>query len=68
VGGVVAWSPRYLDRAVIVGSRTFGKGSVQEPVRLASATDPDVAVNADRPPWEAERRALPATLSTKDRG
>jgi carboxyl-terminal processing protease len=68
VAGAVAGSPRHLDRAVTVGSRTFGNGSVHEPVRLASAADPDVAVNADRPPREAERRALPVTLSTKDRG
>jgi carboxyl-terminal processing protease len=93
---VVAGSLRDRDRAVIVGSRTFGKGSVQEPLRLTdgsaieltigryrtpsgrsldgSGIDPDVAVNADRPPREAERRALTvlrgllATLPTKDRG
>lgn len=93
---VVAGSLRDRDRAVIVGSRTFGKGSVQEPLRLAdgsaieltvgryrtpsgrsldgSGIDPDVAVNADRPPREAEQRALTvlrgllATLPTKDRG
>jgi carboxyl-terminal processing protease len=39
-----------------------------------SGIDPDVAVNANRPPREAERRALTvvrgllATLPTKDRG
>lgn len=93
---VVAGSLRDRDRAVIVGSRTFGKGSVQEPVRLTdgsaieltvgryrtpngrsldgSGIAPDVAVNADRPPREAERRALTvlrglqATLPNKDRG
>ncbi|WP_433175862.1 S41 family peptidase [Actinoallomurus sp. CA-150999] len=93
---IVAGSLRDRDRAVIVGSRTFGKGSVQEPLRLAdgsaiemtvgryrtpsgrnldgSGIDPDVAVNANRPPREAERRALTvvrgllATLPTKDRG
>ncbi|MCO5998828.1 S41 family peptidase [Actinoallomurus rhizosphaericola] len=93
---VVAGSLRDRDRAVIVGSRTFGKGSVQEPLRLAdgsaieltvgryrtpsgrnldgSGIDPDVAVNANRPPREAERRALTvvrglsATLPKKDRG
>lgn len=93
---VVAGSLRDRDRAVIVGSRTFGKGSVQEPLRLAdgsgievtvgryrtpsgrnldgSGIDPDIAVNANRPPREAERRALTvvrgllATLPTKDRG
>lgn len=93
---VVAGSLRDRDRAVIVGSRTFGKGSVQEPVRLAdgsvieltvgryrtpsgrsldgSGITPDVAVDPDRPPREAERRALTvlrglrATLPNKDRG
>ena len=93
---VVTGSLRDRDRAVIVGSRTFGKGSVQEPVRLAdgsaieltvgryrtpsgrsldgSGITPDVAVDPDRPPREAERRALTvlrglsATLPKKDRG
>lgn len=93
---VVAGSLRDRDRAVIVGSRTFGKGSVQEPVRLAdgsaieltvgryrtpsgrsldgSGITPDVAVDPDRPPREAERRALTvlrglrATLPKKGRG
>lgn len=100
---VVAGSLRDRDRAVIVGSRTFGKGSVQEPVRLAdgsaieltvgryrtpsgrtldgSGIEPDVAVDANRPPREAEQRAqavlrgllvtLPTampTLPNKDRG
>ncbi|MEV5705586.1 S41 family peptidase [Actinoallomurus sp. NPDC052274] len=93
---IVAGALRDRDRAVIVGSRTFGKGSVQEPLRLAdgsaievtvgryrtpsgrnldgSGIDPDVAVNANRPPREAERRALTvvrglsATLPKKDRG
>jgi carboxyl-terminal processing protease len=93
---VVAGSLRDRDRAVIVGSRTFGKGSVQEPVRLAdgsaieltvgryrtpngrsldgSGITPDVAVDPDRSPREAERRALTvlrglrATLPNKDRG
>jgi carboxyl-terminal processing protease len=93
---VVAGSLRDRDRAVIVGSRTFGKGSVQEPVRLAdgsaieltvgrfrtpsgrsldgSGITPDVAVDPDRPPREAEQRALTvlrglrATLPNKDRG
>ncbi len=92
----VAGSLRDRDRAVIVGSRTFGKGSVQEPLRLADGSaieltvgryrtpsgrslegagiDPDVAVDENRPPQEAERRALSvlrgltATLPTKDRG
>lgn len=92
----VAGSLRDRDRAVIVGSRTFGKGSVQEPLRLADGSaieltvgryrtpsgrslegagiDPDVAVDENRPPREAERRALSvlrgltATLPTKDRG
>ncbi|PRX07533.1 UNVERIFIED_ORG: carboxyl-terminal processing protease [Actinomadura viridilutea] len=76
---VVAGSLRDRDRAVIVGSRTYGKGSVQEPIRLADGSaieltvgryrtpsgrnldgvgiEPDVAVSANRPPKEAERRA-----------
>jgi len=75
---VVAGSLRDRDRAVIVGSRTYGKGSVQEPIRLEDGSaielttgryrtpngrnldgvgiDPDVAVSADRPPQEAEKR------------
>jgi carboxyl-terminal processing protease len=93
---VLAGSLRDRDRAVIVGSRTFGKGAVQEPVRLTdgsaieltvgryrtpsgrsldgSGISPDVAVDADRPPREAERRALTvlrgllATQPNKDRG
>lgn len=76
---IVAGSLRDRDRAVIVGSRTYGKGSVQEPITLADGSvieltvgryrtpggrdldgvgiEPDVAVSADRPPDEAERRA-----------
>ncbi|TYB48267.1 S41 family peptidase [Actinomadura chibensis] len=76
---IVAGSLRDRDRAVIVGSRTYGKGSVQEPIRLGDGSvieltvgryrtpggrtldgvgiEPDVAVSADRPPREAERRA-----------
>ncbi|MEU6039667.1 S41 family peptidase [Actinomadura sp. NPDC047616] len=93
---VVAGSLRDRDRAVIVGSRTYGKGSVQEPIRLADGSaieltvgryrtpsgrnldgvgiDPDVAVSADRPPKEAERRAqevlrgLLATLPERGSG
>lgn len=93
---IVVGSLRDRDRAVIVGSRTFGKGSVQQPLRLAdgsaieltvghyrtpggrsvdgSGIEPDVAVAPDRPPREAERRALTvlrglqAALPTKDRG
>jgi carboxyl-terminal processing protease len=93
---VVAGSLRERGCAVIVGSRTFGKGSVQEPEWLAdgsaieltvgryrtpsgrsldgSGIVPDVAVDPDRPPREAEQRALTvlsglrATLPNKDRG
>lgn len=76
---IVAGSLRDRDRAVIVGSRTYGKGSVQETLKLADGSaieltvgryrtpggrnldgvgiEPDVAVSADRPPAEAERRA-----------
>ncbi|MFA1548539.1 S41 family peptidase [Actinomadura chokoriensis] len=91
---IVAGSLRDRDRAVIVGSRTYGKGSVQEPIELADGSvieltvgryrtpggrnldgvgiEPDVAVSADRPPGEAERRArtvlrgLHATMPDKD--
>jgi carboxyl-terminal processing protease len=91
---IVAGSLRDRDRAVIVGSRTYGKGSVQEPLKLADGSvieltvgryrtpggrsldgvgiEPDVAVSADRPPTEAERRArtvlrgLHATMPDKD--
>jgi carboxyl-terminal processing protease len=77
---VVAGSLLDRDRAVLVGSRTFGKGSIQEPVRLPDGSaieltvgryrtpagrnldgvgiEPDVVVSADRPPSEAEQRAL----------
>jgi carboxyl-terminal processing protease len=77
---VVAGSLLDRDRAVLVGSRTFGKGSIQEPVRLPDGSaieltvgryrtpagrnldgvgiEPDVVVSADRPPREAEQRAL----------
>ncbi|WP_019629208.1 S41 family peptidase [Actinomadura atramentaria] len=91
---VVAGALRDRDRAVIVGSRTYGKGSVQEAYRLSDGSaveltvgryrtpsgrnldgtgiEPDVAVSADLPPTEAERRArtvlsgLRAALPEKD--
>ncbi|MEU5877384.1 S41 family peptidase [Spirillospora sp. NPDC047279] len=47
---VVAGSLRDRDRAVIVGSRTFGKGSVQEPVRLADGSAIELTVGRYRTP------------------
>ncbi|HEU5156164.1 MAG TPA: S41 family peptidase [Streptosporangiaceae bacterium] len=41
---VVAGSLRDRDRAVIVGSRTFGKGSIQEPVRLPDGSAIELTV------------------------
>jgi carboxyl-terminal processing protease len=41
---IVAGSLRDRDRAVIVGSRTFGKGSVQEPVRLGDGSAIELTV------------------------
>ncbi|MFG2002323.1 S41 family peptidase [Spirillospora sp. NPDC048911] len=47
---VVAGSLRDRDRAVIVGSRTFGKGSVQEPIRLADGSAIELTVGRYRTP------------------
>lgn len=47
---VVAGSLRDRDRAVIVGSRTFGKGSVQEPVKLADGSALELTVGRYRTP------------------
>lgn len=41
---VVAGSLRDRDRAVLVGSRTFGKGSIQEPVRLPDGSAIELTV------------------------
>jgi carboxyl-terminal processing protease len=47
---VVAGSLRDRDRAVIVGSRTYGKGSVQEPVRLRDGSVIELTVGRYRTP------------------
>lgn len=47
---VVAGSLRDRDRAVIVGSRTYGKGSVQEPVRLDDGSVIELTVGRYRTP------------------
>jgi carboxyl-terminal processing protease len=47
---IVAGSLRDRDRAVIVGSRTFGKGSVQEPIRLADGSTIELTVGRYRTP------------------
>ncbi|WP_433328695.1 S41 family peptidase [Spirillospora sp. CA-294931] len=47
---VVAGSLRDRDRAVIVGSRTYGKGSVQEPVRLSDGSAIELTVGRYRTP------------------
>jgi carboxyl-terminal processing protease len=47
---VVAGSLSDRDRAVIVGSRTFGKGSVQEPVRLGDGSALELTVGRYRTP------------------
>jgi carboxyl-terminal processing protease len=47
---VVAGSLRDRDRAVLVGSRTFGKGSVQEPVRLRDGSAIELTVGRYRTP------------------
>ncbi len=47
---IVAGSLRDRDRAVIVGSRTYGKGSVQEPLRLADGSVIELTVGRYRTP------------------
>jgi carboxyl-terminal processing protease len=47
---IVAGSLRDRDRAVIVGSRTFGKGSVQEPIRLVDGSTIELTVGRYRTP------------------
>ncbi|SEF94951.1 carboxyl-terminal processing protease [Thermomonospora echinospora] len=47
---VVAGSLRDRDRAVIIGSRTYGKGSVQEPVRLRDGSVIELTVGRYRTP------------------
>jgi carboxyl-terminal processing protease len=47
---VVAGSLRDRERAVIVGARTFGKGSVQDPIRLPDGSAIEVTVGRYRTP------------------
>ena len=47
---IVAGSLRDRDRAVIIGSRTFGKGTVQEPVLLADGSAVELTVGRYRTP------------------
>ncbi|MGH3243217.1 MAG: S41 family peptidase, partial [Spirillospora sp.] len=47
---IVAGSLRDRDRAVIVGSRTYGKGSVQEPIRLTDGSVLELTVGRYRTP------------------
>lgn len=47
---VVAGSLRDRERAVIIGSRTFGKGSVQEPIKLADGSAVELTVGRYRTP------------------
>ncbi|WP_067486077.1 S41 family peptidase [Actinomadura hibisca] len=47
---IVAGSLRDRDRAVLVGSRTYGKGSVQEPVRLPDGSAIELTVGRYRTP------------------
>ncbi|SNS88240.1 carboxyl-terminal processing protease [Actinomadura meyerae] len=47
---IVAGSLRDRDRAVIVGSRTYGKGSVQEPIGLADGSVIELTVGRYRTP------------------
>ncbi|WUI00688.1 S41 family peptidase [Spirillospora sp. NBC_00431] len=47
---IVAGSLRDRDRAVIVGSRTYGKGSVQEPIQLTDGSVLELTVGRYRTP------------------
>ncbi|MCQ0008751.1 S41 family peptidase [Actinomadura madurae] len=47
---IVAGSLRDRDRAVIVGSRTYGKGSVQETLKLADGSAIELTVGRYRTP------------------
>ena len=47
---IVAGSLRDRDRAVIIGSTTFGKGTVQEPVRLSDGSAVELTVGRYRTP------------------
>ena len=47
---IVAGSLRDRDRAVIVGSRTYGQGSVQEPIELADGSVIELTVGRYRTP------------------
>lgn len=47
---IVAGSLRDRDRAVIIGSRTYGKGSVQEPITLSDGSVIELTVGRYRTP------------------
>ncbi|WP_026403058.1 S41 family peptidase [Actinomadura rifamycini] len=47
---IVAGSLRDRDRAVLVGSRTYGKGSVQEPIGLSDGSTIELTVGRYRTP------------------